>query len=140
MTPDEAAGRYARYFETLTPASAGDIRAFAAPDIRFKDPFNDLVGIDAYIRVYDKMFADVDDACFAILDRAISGQVAYLRWRMTFQFRGAPWVLEGVAEVEFDAEGRVLRHIDHWDSGSQFYRRLPVIGWLIRLIERRLRA
>jgi hypothetical protein len=32
----------------------------------------------------------------------------------------------------------VAEHIDHWDSGEQFYRRLPVLGWLIGLVRKRL--
>ncbi len=75
-----------------------------------------------------------------MIDRAVSGRVAYLRWDFSFVPRrgGAPWRIEGMSEVHFDAEGRVTAHLDHWDSGSQFYGRLPVLRHVIALIRRRL--
>ena len=30
--------------------------------------------------------------------------------------------------------------IDHWDASEQFYAKLPLIGTIIRLIRRRLKA
>ena len=71
---------------------------------------------------------------------AISGPVAYLRWDFTFRPRpgAAPWHIDGVSEVHFDDSGRITAHLDHWDSGAQLYGKLPVVGWLIAQIRRRL--
>jgi hypothetical protein len=75
-----------------------------------------------------------------VTDRATSGRTAYLRWTFAFRPKGraAVWTIEGMSEVAFDADGRALSHVDHWDAGGQFYARLPVLGTLIRLVKRRL--
>jgi steroid delta-isomerase len=52
--------------------------------------------------------------------------------------KGRAWRIEGVSMVRFDAEERVVEHIDYWDAAEQFYGRLPVIGTLLRGIGRRL--
>jgi len=37
-------------------------------------------------------------------------------------------------EIHVDADGKISKHIDHWDSASQLLRYLPVIGAIIRPI------
>lgn len=130
-----AARRYAAWFETLSPAGIGELDRLVAPSVRFRDPFNDVVGIDAMRRVLEKMFEDVPDTRFTITDIGF-GSVAYLRWH----FQGGKWSADGVSEIAFDAEGRVTSHIDHWDSGRDIYAKLPVVGAVIRLIRRKIAA
>ncbi len=140
--PDlEAAARaYARFYETLTPESLGRLEALCAPNVRFQDPFNDVTGIAAYRAVLSAMFDHVSAPSFEVSDWALSGHVAYLRWTFDFARKqaGAPWRIEGMSEVHFDQDGRVIAHLDHWDSGSQFYGRLPLLRQLIGLVRRRL--
>ncbi|MEQ9638811.1 MAG: nuclear transport factor 2 family protein [Alphaproteobacteria bacterium] len=142
MTAD-AAARYQRFFEGLNPTTVGDLRQLAAPDMRFVDPFNDVTGVGKVIKVLAAGFEDAEDLRFEFADRAAGRPgVWYYRWRCSFRPRSlsGEWVLEGMSEVSFDAEGRVVEHLDHWDSGSQFYARIPVLRWFIGLIRRRLRV
>jgi steroid delta-isomerase len=144
--PDLAAraAQYADYFERMTPQTVDQLRALAAPDIRFKDPFNDVRGVERMERCMQAMFADATDVRFQVLDRAVNGATAYLRWRFWFKPKRlggtVPWQVDGMSEVHFDAEGRVVEHIDHWDAASQFYARLPLLGALIRWVQGRLRV
>ena len=43
-----------------------------------------------------------------------------------------------LSELRFADDGRVVAHIDHWDSGAQFYGKLPGLGWLIERVRRRV--
>ena len=54
--------------------------------------------------------------------------------------KGAPWHVDGVTELHFAADGRVDSHLDYWDSGSQFYAHLPVLGWVVRKVRQRLQT
>jgi hypothetical protein len=142
---DEAAARYQRYYETLSLQSLGDLRRLAAPDMRFRDPFNDVAGVERVIAVLRSGFQDTKLMRFEFLDRAAGRDgVWYYRWRCLLRPRrlggSEPWVIEGMSEVAFDAAGRVVSHIDHWDAASQFYRRLPLVGWLVERVRRRLQA
>lgn len=132
---EAAARRYADWWQGLTPGRIAELDALVAPSVRFRDPFNDVVGIEAMRRVLEKMFEDVPDAAFTITDVAIGGAV-YLRWR----FQGGRFAADGVTELAFDAGGRVVCHVDHWDSGTEVYAKLPLVGALVRLIRRRLAA
>jgi hypothetical protein len=133
---------YIRYYETLSRATVGALRGLAAPGLRFTDPFHDVSGVERVVDMLERMFDALEEPRFAVTDRAVSGPVWYLRWQFTARPRGraAPWTIEGMSEVHYDDQGRVIAHLDHWDSGTQFYARLPIIGWLIRLVRRRVSA
>lgn len=140
MTTESAAQAYCAFIEDLSRESLDDLAPLCDPEVRFRDPFNDVTGVTAFRAILEQMFDDVVDPRFTVTDLAISGSVAYLRWDFTFRPRagGAPWHIDGVSEVHFDEAGRVTAHLDHWDSGAQLYAKLPVVGWLIALIRRRL--
>ena len=144
MTEDAAlkaaVAAYAEFYEQLTPDTIDALDALCAPNIRFRDPFNDVTGLAAYKTILARMFQDVDEPRFVVADWALSGRVAYLRWDFTFKPQGGrrSWHFEGMTEVQFDDQGRIAAHLDHWDSGTQFYARLPLIGAVIRRIRKRL--
>jgi len=144
--PEELDARlaaYVEYFETLTPERVPRLRELVAREVHFRDPFNDLYGAERMQRAMAAMFADATEVKFDVTDRVLSGEVAYLRWRFRFRpnrLRSVePWTIDGMSEIRFDADGRVIEHLDHWDAAGQFYARLPVLGWLIRRIAARLK-
>jgi hypothetical protein len=135
-----AVAAYIDFYEFLTPDSLHRLNELCASEVRFRDPFNDVTGVVAYRAILAQMFQDVSDPHFTVVNWALSGRIAYLRWDFTFR-RGKgeePWSIEGMSEVYFDDEGRVIAHLDHWDSGTQFYGRLPVLRPLIAFLRRRL--
>jgi hypothetical protein len=135
----EMLAAYGRYFEDLTPETLPEIARIATPDMRFRDPFNDVRGIDNVVRLLGTMYAHGTPR-FEILDRALGQSAGYILWRFTNDPGGgrAPFMITGMSEIHFAPDGRISEHIDHWDSGGQFYERIPVLGWLIRLVRKRL--
>jgi len=143
MTDERRArlGAYARFCETLTPERIGALSRYVAPDIYFRDPFNETRGIAAYERVRKKMFDDIAEPAFEVEHAVLDGAIGYVNWRLGFRGRrGAAHEIVGVSELHFDAEGRIARHVDHWDVASQLYERVPLLGFVLRRIRRRLAA
>jgi hypothetical protein len=139
----EALRKYAAFFVGLTPADLPRLAEFCAADMRFRDPFNDVRGVDRMIAIFEQGFADTADMRFELVDIARSADRGFILWRMTMRPKRwasrDPWHVDGVTEVHLADDGTVLAHLDHWDAASQFYQRIPVLGWLIRLVKRRLR-
>ena len=110
--------------------------------MRFRDPFNDVRGVERMIAIFQAGFADTQEMRFEVVDVARNGRRGFILWRMLFRPKRVggeqPWTVDGVSEVELTAEGKVAAHLDHWDAASQFYERLPVLGFLLRLVKRRL--
>jgi steroid Delta-isomerase len=126
----------------LTRATMPALMALYAEQARFKDPFNDVRGRAAIERIFTHMFDTLYEARFAIAVAACEGDDAFLTW--TFHCRGrpdaAPLQIRGASHLVFDADGRVALHRDYWDAAEELYAKLPVLGALARLAQRRLRA
>ena len=127
-----------RLFSELGTAgvpSLEQLSAVAVDDVHFTDPFNDIHGLDALQKVFEHTAMHVSAVRFTVHDMAWSETTAYVRWTMTGRVRViGEWRVEGVSEIRFADDGRVMSHIDHWDAASQFFGRLPLIGWLLRRI------
>ena len=127
---------YVAFLERLTPERLDELDALVTPEVRFKDPFNDLRGAQAMKRALAMAF-EHGPPRFEVIDRARGEHAAYLLWRYT---HGTGLALEGMSEIRQAPDGRIAEHIDHWDSGAQFYLRIPFLGWLVRLVRDRLKV
>ena len=62
------AAAYVAFLEALTPERLPELSAYLAPEARFKDPFNDVTGREAVLRVFARIFQDVTDVAFTARD------------------------------------------------------------------------
>ncbi|WP_050476545.1 nuclear transport factor 2 family protein [Herbaspirillum rhizosphaerae] len=120
------------WYCTLTRQSVRHIGQFYAPDVRFKDPFNDVQGIPAVMAVYEHMFDTTDNPRFVIDDRVVDGDQAFITWAFQFGLKGKPYVIVGGTHLKFNADGLVILHRDYWDAAEELLQKLPVVGGLIR--------
>lgn len=135
----------ARYFETLDRTSLARLDHFYAPEARFKDPFNDVTGLPAIRAIFEHMFAQLDNPRFIITGQYLGTlqvhEEAMLRWDMRFHakvFGPQEQSIVGCSQIVFDAQGRVLLHLDHWDAAGEMYEKLPFVRVLARWLRRRL--
>lgn len=139
-----AAERLACFYEQLTPAHLAGLAAYYAPDARFKDPFNDVRGLQAITRVLGHMFATLDQPRFVITQCMAREGEAVLVWRFHFRMRrwraGVNQCIRGASHLCFDAQGRLTEHRDYWDAAEELYEKLPVLGSLMRWLRRNARA
>jgi steroid delta-isomerase len=135
--------RYVDYFEHLDVASLEQLPSVMTEDVFFADPFNQVVGTEPVKAIFRHMFDNLLDPKFKVTQLAMtdSGEsVGMMLWRLDAAQKGSqdPFVIHGMSELHFADDGRVNRHIDHWDAGRQFYEKLPVIGWILKKIRGRL--
>ena len=129
-----------RFFETLTPQSLDRFREYYAADAWFKDPFNEVRGVEAIRRIFEHMFRQVENPRFVVTERLGEADRAMLVWEFRFSRRGTPQVIRGASHLRFDTEGRVASHRDYWDAAEELYMTLPGIGWLMRRLRSALSA
>ena len=132
--------RYRRFLETLSPETLDGLSEQVTDDVRFKDPFNDIRGREAYERALRHMYDTLGEVRFTIGHALSDGNTCLMQWRFESQLRGRPWTMEGASRVRFAEDGRVAEHIDYWDAAENVYERLPVIGWLLSRVRARLAA
>lgn len=137
LTKDTITG-YRAFFETLTAENVDGFRSLATDDVRWRDPFVDVKGIDSAIAYILSWFNDLDGLHFIVKDFAVDGLIGFSDWTMKFRIRRNPRQLMeiwGVSKVTFNEKGEVIEHIDFWDS-SPFFESVPVLGKAVTLIRK----
>jgi hypothetical protein len=92
------------------------------------------------------MFDKLDDVHFtADLDAwcAADESSALIHWTLSANMRafaGKPWCVEGCSMLHFGDDHKVTAHYDYWDAASGLYEHLPLLGFLFRLLRRRIRV
>lgn len=130
----------ARFYESLTPQTLPSIRSFYAGDAYFKDPFNEVVGVERIERIFAHMFEQVDAPRFKVTGCYDNGDSGVLLWVMNWGEGASGGKIEGASRVFFDDNGKVVDHRDYWDPAESLYEKVPVLSALMRCIKRRLSA
>lgn len=132
------------FYEHLRPQDVDGFERFYRHDACFRDPFNQVSSIDGIKRIFSHMFTQVHDPAFRVTKSIVGDGDAILFWTFHFRFKGmgckSAQSLEGVTHLAFDENGQVTLHRDYWDAAEELYGRLPVIGSLMRGLQRMIRA
>ena len=142
MTDPAAQARIVAFFEHLAPGDLARIAEIYASDAYFRDPFNEVRGIDAIARIYTRMFEQLDACRFAIAETVAEGEDVVLIWDFTFRVRrwrpSQERAIRGATHLKLTADGKISYHRDYWDAVEEFYAKLPLIGPVLRFLRRSL--
>jgi steroid delta-isomerase len=132
--------RTALYFETLSHAAVSRLSDLYHPQAYFKDPFNEVQGLAAIERIFAHMYTQVQRPQFQIVSGLVQADTAWLEWDFSFEQTTHNLTVRGASKIIFDAEGKIISHRDFWDTGEELYAKLPVIGWVVRQLRKKLSA
>jgi len=124
---------YLKLFANLNKDNINDFDGLVANDIIFSDPFNNVKGLNNFKKIFYHMFDNVKQPRFVIIDYTQKKDHVYLKWKMSFYAFKALQMIEGMSDITLNKEGRVLSHIDYWDSLNGLYVKLPFIGLLYKI-------
>jgi steroid delta-isomerase len=132
------------WFENLSPDTLDEFPRFYAADAEFKDPFNEVRGTESIQHVFHHMFSQVAEPRFAVNSCFVGDDGVMLLWDFHFRPR-APLpqkiiTAHGATHLRFDAGGKIVLHRDYWDAAEELYAKLPLIGCVMRGLQRMGRA
>lgn len=131
--------RLVSFYENLSLAALEELSAIYAPDAQFKDPFNEVRGLEPIVAIFRHMYEQVDEPRFVVGTRVLQGNDAFLVWEFTFRmkrFSKDRQCIRGATHIRFDADGAVAVHRDYWDAAEELYEKLPALGALMRWLKR----
>ncbi len=135
-----------RFFSEMTPAHLARLGDVYSADAWFKDPFNEVQGVDAVRGIFQHMYDSLNQPRFIVTARVVQGRQCFLTWDFVFGIRGQSreitvrgashlWLAPGT-----DGRWRIQRHRDYWDVAEELYEKLPLLGGLMRWLKRRVNA
>ncbi len=129
-------------FNNLRAESLDILDDFYSPEVLFRDPIGEVKGLPALKRYYGRMYENVQEIRFEATDEVAQGNAHVLVWTMYLRARGLnkgnEVELEGISVLHFNSEELVSYHRDYFDMGAFIYTHVPVLGRVIRIINRRL--
>ena len=143
-TPEKAALRVMQFFETLGPNDLTRIKDFYCADALFKDPFNEVQGVDAIAPIFSHMFDALIQPRFVITQKVQQDEHCFVTWDFLFAMRkfepNITQTIRGASHLVFRLENGVWRvavHRDYWDAAEELYEKLPMVGALMRWLKKR---
>ena len=129
---------YCGYLRRITPENLGEMSAHIAPNVHFKDPFNDVHTLADMQAIYADMFEQISDFSFEIHEQLSDGPVTVITWTLGGTLMNKPWSVDGASRLMFNEAGLLTEHVDFWDAAGGLYERFPIIGRLLAAIRRKL--
>jgi hypothetical protein len=130
------------FFENVSLQSVSSIEDLYDANAYFKDPFNEVHGQEAIMKIFLHMFKQVDSPRFIIRQSIQQEAEAFIVWDFEFRMRrsAAPQNIHGSSHLRFNPEGKVIYHRDYWDAAEELYEKIPLLGNLMRLLKRQARS
>lgn len=128
------------WYATLSLDTLPDIRRLYAPNASFKDPFNDVMGVESIEKIFVHMFNTTEHPRFIIGETVQQEQRAFLTWEFIFTLNRKEYTVRGATHLHFDDAGLVTMHRDYWDAAEELWQKLPIIGAAVRWLRRKFSA
>ena len=113
------------------------------PDATLVDPFGEHNGLFALQRYFTHLLANVENCRFTIDAPLLSERRFVVTWTMHWSHPriagGEPLDLPGCSVVETEND-LITRQRDYYDAGEMIYEHLPLLGWAVRGVKRRVKS
>lgn len=133
--------RFQQFYASLDSDGLNSLSTIYSPDIVFADPLVSLQGLDK-VEAYFHHLVENTTSCHCVIDQSFSNDNHHaVNWTMTFvhpKLNGNnPIKVKGMSKLETKGD-RIIYHHDYFDLGAMVYQHIPLIGGLIRCVNRRL--
>jgi limonene-1,2-epoxide hydrolase len=134
--------RIEKAFNDLNLNTLDSLDSFYDENIEFSDPIVKVKGLKAAKNYYAHVYKNVTQIKFEFKHIHCDGDHYFAKWFMHLQVKGLnghkPYTVEGISELQFGSNNKVIFHRDYLDIGAMVYERLPIIGSLIQKIKSKL--
>ncbi len=133
--------RIVDFFELLTPQAVAQMGDLYTADAYFKDPFNEVRGLNEVQHIFRHMYVALDEPRFVVTNTVTQGDQCFIVWDFKFRFKRFDTVtvqtVRGCSYLQLAHDGRIAFHRDYWDAAEELYEKLPLVGALMRWLKKR---
>ncbi|CZY63375.1 nuclear transport factor 2 family protein [Enterobacter ludwigii] len=135
--------RFVEYYTALDSQPPSALVGLYHSDATLIDPFGEHDGIFALQRYFTHLLANVENCRFTIDPPLFGDRRFVVTWIMHWSHPriagGEPLDLPGCSVVETE-HGLITRQRDYYDAGEMICEHLPLLGWAVRGVKRRVNA
>ncbi len=120
--------KYLLLFENLEISNINQFDELIDKNIIFIDPFNKVIGKENFKKVFKNSLQKINGPKFKVLQIISKKNIYFVKWKMNYKAFGKKQEIIGLSEIGLNNLGLIKFHYDYWDSYSQFYTKIPIIG------------
>ncbi len=113
-----------------------------AAELYFNDTIHTFTQRDDLVEYFKRTGEGLKSSRVEIHDVVENGEDVYIRWVMEIEFRAVGKDVHsrsvGMTHLRFNEQGQVILHQDFWDSANALYAHIPMVGFAIRRVQKRL--
>lgn len=141
-TTPTAIHRFVDYYAGLDKQPPSALAGLYASDAILIDPFGEHRGLPEIQRYFAHLLASVTSCRFAI-DPPLCDEARFavgwtMHWSHPKVAGGEGLSLPGCSVVDLKND-LIIRQRDYYDAGEMLYEHLPLLGWAVRSVKRRVR-
>lgn len=134
--------RFLEIYNQLNADNIELIQEIYTDDIHFIDPAHEIRGLPKLRDYFTSLYANLNTIHFDFAHPLLTRCEGYVQWTMSMSHpklkKGADIAVSGATFVKFSDDSRVYYHRDYFDLGAMLYQHLPLIGPVVKTINRRL--
>jgi steroid delta-isomerase len=126
------------WYENLTVEDVEKMKLYYSENAFFKDPFNELDGINNIKLIFLEMFKKLNGPRFKFIDSLVSGEQAFVTWDFYFYIDKKKYVIHGSSHLKFNKDSLIDYHRDYWDVGEELLLKIPLIKTFYHIFRKKL--
>ena len=134
--------QFLKVYQDLNLDNIDSIEEIYGHDIHFIDPAHEIRGLAELRMYFENLYKNINTIHFDFLHPARAQDQGYVQWQMIFSHsrlkNGQDISVHGASFLKFSPDNKVHFHRDYFDLGSMLYQHLPLLGTVVKSINRRL--
>lgn len=125
--------KYKNAFENLEIKNVHNLLNLVDENVMFEDPFNKIIGKENFKKLLLEMFKKLQKPKFKVLNIFYKQDLTIIKWTFSCEILNKEICFDGLSEVTVK-NGKIIKHLDFWDSGKNLYTQIPFLGRIFKKI------
>ena len=125
--------KYKNAFENLEIKNVQSLLNLVDENVMFEDPFNKIIGKENFKKLLLEMFKKLQKPKFKVLNIFYKQDITIIKWTFSCEILNKEICFDGLSEVTVK-NGKIIKHLDFWDSGKNLYTQIPFLGRIFKKI------
>ncbi|MDK1287887.1 nuclear transport factor 2 family protein [Pseudoalteromonas sp. B95] len=140
MEMEQHLNNFVDIYNQLSDKNLNLLKNIYDDSVVFSDPLHKVEGIEALTKYFENLYANVSSISFDIKEHYVVDNKGFLYWEMHFSHsklnNKKNIIVAGHSHLTFKGS-KVINHRDYFDVGALLYRNIPVLGSVIKTLEKR---